>query len=371
MKRYGNLWSQVTNFGNLLQAARQAQRGKRFRPNVLKFNYFLEQNLVHLQQELRSQTYQPGAYRTFRIFEPKPRLISAAPYRDRVVHHALCNVIIPIFEQTFIPDSYANRVGFGSHRALHRFTQFARSHRYVLQCDIQKYFPSIDHEILKGMLRRKIKCPETLWLINTIIDHSNEQDPILEYFPGDDLLTPGDRRHGLPIGNLTSQFFANCYLNGFDHFVKQHLKATQYLRYVDDFSLFSDDWLFLTEARVAIEAYLTTLRLRIHPVKSQLFETRLGANFVGFRVIPIGDSFPRDIRIRVRNDNLRRSRKRFRILQTAYGNGEINLTQLTQSIRSWIAHLDHADTWQLQRSLFQSWTFSSPAASGKPNGSKI
>jgi retron-type reverse transcriptase len=349
MKRYGNLWRQVTDFENLLRAARQAQRGKRFRANVLNFNYHLEQNLAQLQHELQSQTYQPGAYHSFRIFEPKPRLISAAPYRDRVVHHALCNVIVPIFERTFIADSYANRLGFGTHRALKRFTQFARSNQYVLQCDIRKYFPSIDHSILKSILNRKVKCVETLWLIETIIDHSNEQELVLEYFPGDTLLTPHERRHGLPIGNLTSQFFANCYLNGFDHFVKEQLKAISYLRYVDDFALFSDDHCFLVDARQAIEVYLTKLRLKIHPIKSQLFETRIGANFVGFRVLPD--------RIRVRSDNLRRARHRLRHLKAAYKNGEIDVQKLNQSIQSWIAHLNHADTYRLQQEIWQSWAF--------------
>jgi retron-type reverse transcriptase len=349
MKRYGDLWPQITSFENIVKAAQQAQRGKRFRPNVLEFNYNLEQNLFKIQQELQDQSYRPGSYRTFRIFEPKPRLISAAPYRDRVIHHALCNIIAPILESTFIPHSYANRTGFGTHRALRRFTNLARSYRYVLQCDIQKYFPSIDHEILKQALHRKLKCEQTRWLIDTIIDHSNEQDPILEYFPGDDLLTPSYRRHGLPIGNLTSQFFANCYLNKFDHFVKETLKARHYLRYVDDFALFSDDHGFLAEAKEAIAEFLITQRLRLHPVKSQLFETRNGASFVGFRVLPD--------RIRVRSDNLRRSRHRLRRLQMAYRIGNIDLTQLTQSIHSWIAHLEHADSWQLRRSIFDVWTF--------------
>jgi RNA-directed DNA polymerase len=361
MKRYGNLWHQVIDFENLLRAARQAQRGKRFRPNVLQFNYHLEQELSQLQHQLKAQTYVPGEYRTFRIFEPKPRLISAAPYRDRVVHHALCNIIIPIFERTFIPDSYANRKGLGTHRALKRFIEFTRFHHYVLQCDIQKYFPSIDHSILKAILRRKIKCPETLWLIDTIIDHSNEQEPILEYFPGDDLLTPDKRRHGLPIGNLTSQFFANCYLNGFDHFVKEQLNATHYLRYVDDFAFFSNDRGFLADARVAIEAYLTTLRLRIHPIKSQLFATNVGANFVGFRVISTGNTIPKPIYLRVRNDNLRRARDRLCFLQDAYLNAEIDLVQLTQAMHSWLAHLEHADTYRLRQRIFQEWSFVCPS----------
>jgi retron-type reverse transcriptase len=346
MKRHGHLWNQVLDFENLLAAARQAQRGKRFRENVLEFNYNLERELSRIQKELQSKSYRPGTYRTFRVMEPKPRMISAAPYCDRVVHHALCNVIMPIFERTFIIDTYANRTGFGTHRALKRFADFARSSRYTLQCDIRKYFPSIDHEILKELLRRKLKCPDTLWLIDSIIDSSNEQEAVLEYFLGDDLLTPSQRRKGLPIGNLTSQFFANIYLSGFDHFVKEQLKASQYLRYVDDFALFSDDRVFLAEARSAIEEYLENLRLKIHPIKSQLFETRLGANFVGFRVFPD--------RIRVRNENLRRARRRLRRLRQAYIRNRISLQQLTQSTQSWAAHLKHGNTWNLRQDIFTS-----------------
>ncbi len=176
---------------------------------------------------------------------------------------------------TFIDDSYANRWGFGTHRALRRFTTFARSSRYVLQCDIKKYFPSIDHAILKTLLHHKIKCKDTLWLIETIIDNSNPQEPMIEHFPGDDLLSPLQRRRGLPIGNLTSQLFANVYLNGFDHFIKEELKCKKYLRYVDDFALFADDREFLAEAQQAIANYLINLRLKLHPVKSQLFEALL------------------------------------------------------------------------------------------------
>jgi len=138
MQRYGNLWPAVTDFENLLQAARQAQQGKRFRGNVLEFNFALEQELFTLRTELRQQTYQPGGYRTFEIRDPKRRLISAAPYRDRVVHHALCNIIVPLLEPTLISQTYANRCGYGTHKALNQFTHWARSYRYCLQCDIQK-----------------------------------------------------------------------------------------------------------------------------------------------------------------------------------------------------------------------------------------
>lgn len=352
MKRHNHLWADIVSFPNLLAAARQAQKGKRYRDNILRFNYSLENELIQLQYELHTQTYRPGPYKTFSVKEPKPRLISAAPYRDRVVHHALCNIILPLFERTFIHDSYANRVGFGTHRALKRFTHFARTNGYVLQCNIRKYFPSIDHEILKHVLRRKIKCPDTLWLIDTIIDGSNEQEPAIAYFPGDDLNTPSTRRRGLPIGNLTSQFFANLYLNSLDHFVKEILQARQYLRYVDDFALFSDNKEFLTDARPEIEAHLATLRLKIHPIKSQLSTTRIGASFVGFRVFPN--------HIRVKAANLHRSRYRLRQLQRDYASGEVSLDQITRSLQSWGAHLNHANTWHLRQDIFAHLVFTKP-----------
>lgn len=346
MKRYGNLWPDIIAFPNLLAAAKQAQRGKRFRDNVLLFNFNLETELLQLQQELQAHSYQPGAYRTFEIFEPKRRLISAAPYRDRVVHHALCNLIGPIFESTFIADSYANRFGFGTHRALKRFIQFTRSSSYILQCDIKQYFPTINHAILKQQIRRKIKCPDTLWLIDLIIDSGENVPSVLAHFPGDSLLSPLAYRCGLPIGNLTSQFFANIYLNGFDHFIKEELKIKKYIRYVDDFAFFSDDPAFLAGVRIAIEAYLATLRLKIHPIKSQLFRTRHGATFLGFRVLPN--------QIRVRTQNLQRGRRRLKILRRRYLNGEIPWETLDRSLQSWFAHLKHGTTRHLREQIVAS-----------------
>lgn len=350
MKRYGNLWQKIIGLDNLYIAAMKAQKGKRFRENILQFNHNLLSELLTLQRELLEKSYQPGEYTTFQIRDPKPRLISAAPYRDRVVHHALCNVIMPLLERSLINDTYANRLGYGSHRALSRFIHLTRTNQYILQCDIRKYFPSIDHEILKQQLRRKLKCTHTLWLIDLIIDCSNDQVPVIEYFPGDTLLTPIQRRRGLPIGNLTSQFFANYYLNDFDHFVQEQVKFGKYLRYVDDFCLFGNDRQKLKKARVEVENFLDTLRLKIHPIKSQLLETQYGANFVGFRVLPN--------QVRVRNCNLRRSRKRLRELQIEYAKGILPLAELIQRIQSWEAHLKHGDTYRLRRKVFDSWIFS-------------
>jgi RNA-directed DNA polymerase len=344
MKRSGNLWREIITFENILLATKKAQKGKRFRPNVLEFNFQLENEIITLQKELISQTYQPGEYTVFKIIAPKPRQISAAPYRDRVVHHALCNIITPIFERSFIADSYANRVGFGTHKALRKFTEFARSSRYILQCDLSKYFPSIDHEILKQIIRKKIKCTDTLWLIDSIIDHSNLQEPFLHYFPNDDLLTPLERRKGLPLGNLTSQFFANIYLNEFDRFVKENLKIKKYLRYVDDFALFADDKTSLEIAHQEIQNYLVNLRLLLHPKKTQIFETKHGVNFVGFRILPK--------RIRVLSKNIRHGRKRIKCICKDVKAGKDKISNLYNSLQAWKGHLQHGDTWQLQQQLF-------------------
>ncbi|MFZ9739987.1 MAG: reverse transcriptase domain-containing protein [Prochlorotrichaceae cyanobacterium] len=349
MKRYGRLWAQITAFENLLQAAKQAQRGKRFRENVLAFNDNLEGELLQLQRELTTQTYCPGSYRSFTIHDPKLRMISAAPYRDRVVHHAVCNIVVPLLERSFVRGNYANREGYGTHRALRHFTCLARRYPYILQCDIRHYFPNIDHQILKGQLHHKLKCKPTLWLLEQIIDGSNAQASDVVHFPGDSLLMPLERRQGLPIGNLTSQFFANLYLNGLDHFITENLKMGAYLRYMDDFAIFATDSDRLSGAKQSIQDYLAGLRLQLHPVKTQIFETRKGANFVGFRVLPD--------RIRVRSDTLYRARRRCKRLQRSYAQGEIDLPDLSQRLQSWEAHLVHGNTYRLRQRIWAALPF--------------
>jgi len=348
VKRHGKLYGTITDFGNLYLGARQAQKAKRNRDTVLAFNYNLERNLIALQDELRSRTYRPGGFQTFVIHDPKRRLISAAPYRDRVVHHAVCQIVAPIFDRTYIQESYANRTGKGTHRALKHFAQCCRSHKYVFQADIQKYFPSIDHEILKAEIRRKIKCPDTLWLLDTIIDHSNEQEPTDLHFSGDDLFAQL-RRRGIPIGNLTSQHFANVYLNRFDHFIKEQLLCSGYVRYVDDFCLFSNERGKLVDWRNRIEERLAELRVRIHPIKSQISETRRGIDFVGFRVLP-GQT-------RVLRKGLRRAYRRFHELQQAFATGEVDLDCVKQCLTSWIAQVSHADSMGLQKEVLSSLVF--------------
>jgi retron-type reverse transcriptase len=199
MKRTGNLWPRVVSWENLMEAARAAARGKRKRPDVARFLHELETNLCVLQRELEDGTYRPGGYRTFWINDPKPRLISAAPVRDRVVHHALTRVLEPVFEPRFTAHCFASRKGFGQHRALRLARDACRRYRYVLKCDIRKYFPSMDHAILKDLIARAIKCRKTLELAARIIDGSNEQEEAIEYFPGDTLFTPYERRRGMPL----------------------------------------------------------------------------------------------------------------------------------------------------------------------------
>ena len=209
-------------------------------------------------------SYQPGAYVEILVHEPKKRLVSAAPFRDRVVHHAFCAVVDPLFEPHFIDHSFANREGKGTHAAIRAYEHYRDRYPHVLRCDLYRYFPSIDHEILKSVFRRRIKCRRTLALMDLIVDRSNAQEPVNLYFAGDDLFAPFARRRGLPIGNLTSQFFANLYLDGFDHFVTEVLRAP-YVRYVDDFALFHDDPAVLEDWRVRMQRYLDGRRLGCIP----------------------------------------------------------------------------------------------------------
>lgn len=350
MKRYGNLYNKITDIHNLLLASSRAQSGKRFRDDVLLFNYNLESNLFQLQSELVNKIYIPGAYKIFKIYEPKERMISAAPYRDRVVHHSLCTIIEPIFNNTFIDSCYANRIRKGTHKALNHFVEKTGKYRYVLRADIEKYFASIDHQILKEIISRKIKCPETLWLIELILDNSNKQEEVIRYFPGDEIFTPYKRHRGLPIGNLTSQLWANVYLNELDHLIAQKYGGKQYLRYVDDIVLFSDSKEELIEARNLMDQILCTLRLRLHPVKTEIIRTNHGANFLGFRMFP--DT------IRVRQENLRRGRRRLRQMKYDFKEGGLSLNKIKQSIKSWIAHLSYGNTVRLREKIFSSLVFS-------------
>lgn len=303
-----------------------------------------ERELWRLHHELAAGTYRPGPYRSFRIFDPKERLISAAPFRDRVVHHALCAVVAPIWERSFIHDNYANRTGKGAHAAIHRAQGFLRQHPYVLKADIRKYFHSIDHQVLKAILRRRIACPLTLALLDAIIDNSNPQDPVWDLFPGDDLFTLAERRRGIPIGNLTSQWFANLYLDGFDHFVKEQLHARAYVRYVDDFVVFGHDRAWLHQVRHGMEQYLAGLRLVLHPHKTYVRATRHGLTFLGQQVF-------HDHRL-LRGENVRRMWRRTLRRTRAWRKGSLDSYTFEQGLNAWAGHARQADTHRLRGRLF-------------------
>ncbi|MBC7233297.1 MAG: RNA-dependent DNA polymerase [Chloroflexi bacterium] len=346
-----NLYEQLCSWDNLLLAYRKAAKGKRGLPPVAAFEYLLEDNLVALQQRLMEQSYEPSPYSSFYIHEPKRRLISAAPFRDRVVHHALCNVIEPLFERSFIADSYANRVGKGTHRALDRCQQFARCYPYVLQCDVRQFFPSIDHAILRDILARKITDARVMWLVERILASgvgvlSEEYD--MAWFPGDDLMAVM-RPRGLPIGNLTSQFWANCYLNPFDHFIKRELRCFAYVRYVDDFLLFSDDKQKLWEWKKAIIQRLARLRLVIHEERAQVHPVSEGIPFLGFIIYPH--------KRRLKRGKALAYTRRLRQMACQYASGELSLKQVSASVQGWVNHARYGNTIGLRKALFERIVF--------------
>ena len=344
-RRHDNLFEGIASFQALNKAARRAIRGKRRKPGACSFFANLERELLSLERQLQDGSYRPGRYTAFEVNDPKKRIVSAAPFRDRVVHHALCAVVEPIFEAGFIDQTFANRKGKGTHRAIKVYEGYRDRHAHVLRCDIYRYFPAIDHALLKAILRRHIACPRTLGLLDMIIDRSNAQEPVNLYFDGDNLFAPFERRRGLPIGNLTSQFFANLYLDGFDHWVTEVLKAP-YVRYVDDFALFHDDAEVLAGWRNRIEVYLAGRRLRVHPVKTYIAPTGRSAQFLGYELHADGArSLP--------EDNVRRFRNRLRGLRDQWRAGTVGSGDVEPRVRAWIAHAQNADTWRLRHAIFR------------------
>jgi RNA-directed DNA polymerase len=352
MKTYKNLYPRIWAHENLYAAWRKAARRKRKSPGVASFEYILIENLLRLEEELRSQTYRPGPYRHFRLTYPKSRRISAAPFRDRVVHHAVVQQIEPIFEARFSRDSYACRVGKGTHAALQRCQEFARRYSYVLQCDIVQFFPAVDHDILRAILFRTITDDRTCWLIDQILTSGEgvlKEEYTVVYFPGDDLLA-AIRPRGLPIGNLTSQFWANCYLNALDQFVKRELKCRAYLRYVDDFLLFSDSKKELWAWKRAIVDLLTSLRLTLHERSSTVYPVKNGIPFLGFVTYPTH-------RLLKRRNGIAFAR-RFRQQLRQLTSGELDYADIAASVQGWLAHAAHGDTYGLRRALVTSHVIS-------------
>jgi retron-type reverse transcriptase len=352
VRSHANLWPHITSFENLFGAFRRARAGKRLRPDVAAFECDLESNLLGLQRDLLDGSYRPGGYRNFVVHEPARRKISAAPFRDRVVHHALCRVIEPLFDRIFLPHSYANRVGTGTHRALDRCRDLIKRYPYVLKADVTKFFPSIDHEILYALLARRIRCAPTRRLIRLVLDSGAgvlAEEYEMAWFPGDTLLSPVERARGLPIGNLTSQFWANVYLHELDRFVVRDLRRDAYVRYVDDFLLFGDDRGALHEAHRRVEAFLVALRLTLHPRKTRVFPVAAGVPFLGFLHMPG--------RVRIKRDAVGRFRRRMRRYRRAFAERALPVERLSASVRSWIAHARYGQTYRLRGALLSDLVF--------------
>lgn len=338
MKRHNDLYPAICDIDNLEAAWRYVRLGKRYNTEVLQFGYNALGNIIQLRNDLTWKTYRVGPYREFIIKDPKERLIQYLPLRDRIVQQALHQVIEPIFDRGFIDDSYACRKGKGTHRAMTRLQYFLNAARqkwggeiYYLHCDIRKYFPHIDHEILYNLVARKIKCPDTLGLIKTIID-SSTSDP------------------GLPIGSLFSQISANIYLGVLDQFVKHDLRERYYLRYMDNFIIIHHDKGHLQQVREEVRGLLKNrLLLELNPKVTMISKARNGIEFVGYRAYAD--------RVRIKKASIKRMKKRLRTMQVMYRRNCISLHNIGQRVRSWLGHTKHANAYRLVSGILSRYTF--------------
>ena len=338
LKSFANLYPKIYDFKNLHLAYLKARKNKRYKNEVLEFSANLEENLITLQNELIWKTYKTSPYKWFTVYEPKERLIMALPFKDRVIHHALCNIIEPIFERSFISDSFACRKGKGVHKASQKLTMFLRRARkqwgdsiYCLAIDVQKFFPSVDHHILASILREKITCPDTLWLIEEILFSAGDKsDP---------------KSSGLPIGNLTSQLWANVYLNEIDHFTKETLRIKFYIRYMDDLVILESDKHKLARIKEQITDFMKA-RLLLKPNnRTVIFPARLGIDFIGYRTWP-------DYKL-LRKSSIKRARRRLRKQATLVASGSLSEERFKSSVASWIGYCSHADAYRIKNKLLE------------------
>ena len=329
MRRIGGLFDGVVSYANLYRAYRKALLGARKNEEQARFYYNLESELVTLRRELVDETYIPGPYRYFMIHDPKEREIAIAPFRDRVVHHAIVNVLEPIYERRFIYDSYATRKGKGTLAAIRRAQSFLQESRYYIKLDISKYFASIDRNTLLEILKRKLKDARLLELITRIV------------------WNPPDEDRGLPIGNMTSQFFANVYLDPFDHFVKETLKQRHYIRYMDDFVDFTNDRESIPDLLAQMKAYLKDrLGLKVKETGVVINTPLHGLGFLGVRIFPST--------IRIHRKNLSRCLRKIKLKEREYSKGHIDEERLVRSVNSIVAHMSQFNTLTLRRKVMGS-----------------
>lgn len=356
------MFEKIYSFQNLHSAYLKARKCKRYRPEILEFSYNLEKNLLELKNELKTQRYRHGGYREFIVCDAKKRKIKAAPFRDRVVHHALVNIIEPIFDKGFIYDSYACRSKKGTHRAVKRLEQFMKAGNdksrrereknylpkmYCFKGDISKYFENVDHNILMKIIRRKISDQRVLGLIEKIIDSSYEHKIYKNLFEF--------RATGIPIGNLTSQLFANIYLNELDKFVKHQIRAKYYIRYMDDFLILGYDKKELHKLKERVKKFLQSeLKLNLHPKKANIFPAGKGIDFLGYQIFVSDLASRRSGRESyrfLRKSTVKRFTARVKICQKELEKGLIKKKKFDQSVQSWLAYASFGNSWRLRRDL--------------------
>ncbi len=359
MKTYKNLFEKVVSFENLYNAYLKARKNRNSKAEVLRFTYDLENELIKLQKELLSGDYKLGEYRHFVIFEPKKREISALPFRDRVVQHAIYNIIEPIFDKQFVYDSYACRRGKGMHAGVDRVQGFIRQineESYVLKCDIEKYFQSVSHEVLKKIIRRKIGDRKLLLLLDKIIDSGiglNKSQRLFDYEKENQKFSVSQSSYvkfcdkGIPIGNLTSQLFANIYLNELDKFVKHKLRVRYYIRYMDDFVILHESRFYLYKIKEEIRLFLISIKLKLHTKKSEVFPVVLGIDFLGYVIY-------KDYRL-IRKRTIKRFLCRIKKKIKKYDLNVLSFDKLVESFNSWEAYMNHGDSCGLKKSLYQEY----------------
>ena len=308
-------------------AYKKARKGKSWQNTISRFDDDLDENIFNIMDALIEKTFTTSPYTENMIYEPKQRIIYKLPFNpDRVVQHALMNVLEPVWSGLFIHDSYACRTGKGIHAASRRTMDFIRAAghgAYCLKMDISKFYPSIDHDILFGIVRRKIKCPDTLWLLGDII-----------------YSIPGGKN--VPIGNYTSQWLGNLYMNELDQFLKHEMKIRYYIRYCDDFVLLHQDKRFLRLVAEEIERFLAE-RLDLSLSKNDIFPVQQGIDFLGYRHFPN--------HILVRKSTAKRIKHRMQELPRKLARGEISLDQYRSSIASTEGWLLWANSFNFKQSL--------------------
>lgn len=338
---------------HLLEAYRRVRLGKRTKPATLLYDFWLERNVADLQHMLKNNIYKPFPYKYFIVTDPKKRHIAAPHFRDRIVHRALVNIIEPMLDKQFIHDSYACRKGKGTHYGLARVKRFLMAARciygkdtplYFLKCDIEKYFASISWDILLSILRKKITDPYLFRLTETIItSHKVYKTNGATHILPEQVVSVLNRR-GIPIGNLTSQLFANTYLNELDQYIKHTLKERWYARYMDDFLIIHPDKQHLKELRDAIRVFLRErLHLNLHPKKVSIQNVSHGVVFVGYRIFYD--------HILVRSKTIQRFQRRLAKRKKSAEAGLITKAKLQLMRESFIGHMKHAQTWNLKQSI--------------------